>query len=110
MKMILAIVQEDDVRALLDKFVENGLRATRISSSGGFLRTGNATVLMAVDDAQVAGVVTIIRAICRTRKAFVSGLPYAMGGAEGALLLQPVEVEVGGAHIFVWQVERAGTY
>jgi uncharacterized protein YaaQ len=109
MKMILAIVQENDVRALLDKLVENGLRATRISSTGGFLRTGNATVLLGVEDDQVAGVVSIIRATCRTRTTFVSATAFAMEGM-GAFVGQPLEVEVGGAHIFVWKVERAGGY
>lgn len=110
MKMILAIVQEDDVRALLDKFVENGLQATKISSTGGFLHTGNSTVLIGVEDDQVAGVVSMIGAVCRTRKTFVSALSYAMGGPAGAFMMQPIEVEVGGAHIFVWKVERAGGY
>jgi uncharacterized protein YaaQ len=110
MKMILAVVQEDDVRALLDKLVENGLRATKISSTGGFLRVGNATVLIGVQDDQVAGVVSIIRSTCRTRTAFVSALPYAAGEGAGAFVAQPIEVEVGGAHIFVWRIERAGTY
>ena len=110
MKMILGIVQEDDVQVLLDKFVENGLRATKISSTGGFLRTGNATVLVGVEDDQVAGVVGIILSTCRTRKTFVSALPYAIGGPEGAFMMQPLEVEVGGAHIFVWKAERAGGY
>jgi uncharacterized protein YaaQ len=110
MKMILAIIQEADVRALLDKLIANGLRATRISSTGGFLRAGNSTLLIGVEDDQVPGVVSIIRSTCRTRKTFVSALPYAMGGAEGAFMIQPIEVEVGGAHIFVWKVERAGQY
>jgi uncharacterized protein YaaQ len=109
MKMILAIVQEDDVRALLDKLVENGLRATKISSTGGFLRIGNVTVLMGVEDDQVAGVVSIIRATCRTRMTFVNPAAYSPEGM-GAFMIQPIEVEVGGAHIFVWKVERAGAY
>jgi uncharacterized protein YaaQ len=110
MKMILAIIQDDDVRALLHEITTNGLRATRLSSTGGFLRSGNATLLMGVDDDQVAGVVNIIRATCRTRKVFVSAAPYTMGAHEGAFMVQPIEVEVGGAHIFVWKAERAGGY
>jgi len=108
MKMILAIVQEDDVRPLLDTLVANGLRATKMSTSGGFLHTRNFTVLMGVDDDQVAGVLDIIRATCHTRKTFVSAVPHAMGSAEGALMVPPVEVEVGGAHIFVWKLVRGG--
>jgi uncharacterized protein YaaQ len=109
MKMILAIVQEDDAQALLDKLVENGLRATKISSTGGFLRVGNVTVLMGMEDDQVAGVVSIIRATCRTRMALVNPAAYSPEGM-GTFMIQPIEVEVGGAHIFVWKVEGAGAY
>ena len=108
MKMVLAIVQEDDVRDLLDNLAANGLRATKMSSSGGFLATRNYSVLMGVDDDQVSGVLDIICSTCHTRKAFVSGLPYAAGGPEGAFMVQPIEVEVGGAHIFVWKLDRSG--
>jgi uncharacterized protein YaaQ len=110
MKMVLAIVQEDDVRILLSMLVQNGLKATKISSTGGFLRTGNATVLIGVGDEQVARVVGIIRSVCRTRKTFINMQPYALGGTAGAFAVQPIEVEVGGAHIFVWKVTRAGGY
>lgn len=108
MKMILAIVQDEDARALLDKLVANGLRATRMSTTGGFLGARNTTFLLGVDDDQVQGTVDIIRSVCRTRTAFVSALPYSLGGPEGAFLVHPVEVQVGGAHIFVWQVKQAG--
>jgi uncharacterized protein YaaQ len=108
MKMILAIVQEADVRTLLRKFVENGLRATKISSTGGFLHTGNATVLAGMEDDQVAGVVSIIRSTCRRRTTFVSAMQYTSGVSEAAFVTHPLEVEVGGAHIFVWKVERGG--
>ena len=110
MKMILAIVQEEDVRPLLDRLMANGLRATKMASTGGFLRTGNYTILMGADDDQVAGIVEIIRTVCRRRKVFVSAFPYALGGPESAFMAQPVEVEVGGAHIFIWKVEHAGWY
>ena len=110
MKMILAIVQEDDVRNLLDTLMANGLRATKMSSTGGFLRTGNSTLLMGAEDDQVAGIVSIIRSVCRKRKTFITALPYALGGPDGAFMAQPVEVEIGGAHIFIWEVEQAGRY
>jgi uncharacterized protein YaaQ len=109
MKMILAIVQEDDIRALLDKFMANGLRATRISSSGGFLRAGNATILMGLEDDQVTGVVSIIRTTCRKRMQYVSSGAFAPEGM-GAFMMQPIEVEVGGAHIFIWKAQRVGGY
>jgi uncharacterized protein YaaQ len=109
MKMILAIVQDDDVKALLDKLTANGLRATKMSSTGGFLRTGNSTLLMGVENDQIEGVVDIIRSTCRKRMELVSPAAFAPEGM-GALMAQPIEVEVGGAHIFVWDIERYGRY
>jgi len=103
MKMILAIVQDEDVGGLLDAMAQRGLRATKISSTGGFLRSGNSTILIGVSDTQVPGVLDIIRAACRTRTQPAT-IP-ASGEALGAILMtQPVEV--GGANVFVWDVEE----
>jgi uncharacterized protein YaaQ len=104
MKMIMAIVQDDDVAAVLNGLAQRGLRATKISTTGGFLRSGNSTILAGVDDTQVAGVMDILRVTCRSRK-----VPAAAKGpgisAEDAFML-PAEVEVGGANIFVWDIEE----
>jgi uncharacterized protein YaaQ len=106
MKMVLAIVQDDDARVLLDELTAKSLRATKLSTSGGFLQTRNCTLLLGVPDEQVATVVGIIRSICRTRMKYVSLMTVAPEGALG-YGAQPVEVEVGGAHIFVWSAQRA---
>lgn len=106
MKMVLAIVQEDDCDGLLETLAKNNVQATKTSTTGGFLKTGNCTVLMGVEEAEVAGVIAIIRSTCHTRTTLINALPYAASGPEGALLAQPVEVQVGGAHVFVWDVEQ----
>ncbi len=105
MKIILAIVQDEDAGALLDKLAEKGQRATRISSTGGFLRTGNTTILMGVEDEQIQSVIGVIRQTCKTRKKVINTMPFAMSGIETAMLTHPIEVEVGGAHIFTWSVD-----
>ncbi len=106
MKMVLAIVQDEDVSGLLGKLAERGLRATKISSTGGFLRSGNSTIMIGVDDEQATGVLDIIRATCRTRKQPLTAVPFPPDGLGGAFASYPVEVEVGGANIFVWDVEQ----
>ena len=53
MKLVITIVQAYDTDKLLRAIVEKGLRATKISSVGGFLRMGNATILMGVEDGRV---------------------------------------------------------
>jgi uncharacterized protein YaaQ len=104
MKMILAIVQDEDVDALLDAMARRGLRATKVSSTGGFLRSGNSTILIGVEDTHVTGVLDVIRATCRTRTQQATSIPVS-GEALGALLTTH-PIEVGGANIFVWDVEE----
>ena len=106
MKMILAIVQDEDAANLLNKLMERHLRATKISSTGGFLRSGNTSILIGVEDDQVQEVLDILRATCRTRKKIVPPAVFSMPGPAAGALLHPVEVEVGGANIFVWDIEQ----
>ena len=108
MKMVVAIVQGKDAGMLLDKLVEQKFGVTRINTSGGFLRESNVTLLIGVDDWRVDAVLTTIRAVCRTRSRYISPLP---GGIDPALSTQgqaalPVEIQVGGATVFVLNVER----
>ncbi len=104
MKLILAIVQEDDADKLLDDLMAAGHRATLISTTGGFLREGNATVLVGVEDHVVPQVMRIIQATCSARKQYVTPLPPILEPGE-FYVPQPVEVQVGGATVFVLCVE-----
>mgnify|MGYP000334503536 CR=1 FL=1 len=104
MKLILAIVQEDDANNLLDELMTAGYRATLISTTGGFLREGNATVLVGVEDGELPGVMRIIQATCSARKQYVTPLPPILEPGE-FYVPQPVEVQVGGATVFVLGVE-----
>ncbi len=105
MKLILAIIQDEDAPATLQALVERGYRVTRIASTGGFLRQGNTTLLIGVEDHQVPEVVEILRRCCRTRTSY---LPVAVE-ATGLLQAHMIEVEIGGATIFVLDVERFET-
>ena len=90
-----------DVEALL----EREYRATRLHSSGGFLRQSNATVLVGVEDGRVDDVVGIVRESCRARTQVVNPMPPLMEPGE-FFMPYPLEVEVGGATVFVLPVER----
>ena len=105
MKLILAIVQRDDAGKLVDQLVEKGYRATRIDTAGGFLKARNASILMGVDDEQVDEVLAIIYDNCKTRTKYVTPIAPLLDIAE-ASVAYPVEVQVGGATIFVLNVER----
>ena len=105
MKLVVSIVNSDDSRDLVDQLMRGGFRATIISTTGGFLREGNATVLMGADDDQVPKVLKIVRENCHTRTQYVNPLPPVMEPGE-LYMPTPVEVQVGGATIFVLDVER----
>jgi uncharacterized protein YaaQ len=109
MKLIMSIVNTDDARDLIEALMAQGHRATTISTTGGFLREGNATILSGVEDDQVSAVLDIIRENCHTRIQYVNPLPPAIEPGE-LYMPTPMEVEVGGATVFIFNVERAEKY
>jgi uncharacterized protein YaaQ len=106
MKLILAIVQHQDAASLVDALTEQGFRVTRLSSQGGFLREGNVTLMLSVDDAQVNYVIKVVREHCSTRTRYVSPMPPIAESGE-FYPPAPLEVQVGGATIFVLKAETA---
>jgi uncharacterized protein YaaQ len=63
-KLVVAIVQDDDALRVLRALVERGHRATRIASTGGFLAAGNSTLLIATEEAEVDAILDIVRNEC----------------------------------------------
>jgi len=104
-KLIVAIVHSEDAGALVDALLEGEHRATRLQSSGGFLKQSNATVIVGVEDDQVDGVIEVVRANCTARTQVVNPMPPIMEPGE-FFMPYPLEVEVGGATVFVLPVER----
>jgi uncharacterized protein YaaQ len=105
MKLIFAIVQDEDADNLTDALIGEGFRITRIGSTGSFLRMGNSSLMVGVDDHQVPQVVSIIRRVCRRRKQMA--VPYSPALEPGLLYMpENFEVEVGGAVIFTHNVVR----
>jgi len=105
MKLVFAIVHNDDAGKLTDALRDNNYQFTLISTTGGFLREGNSTILIGVDADKLEDVLTLIRSNCVTRSQFVNPMPPVMEPGE-LYLAQPVEVQVGGATVFVVEVER----
>jgi uncharacterized protein YaaQ len=64
MKLILAIVRSIDAGPAIDELVTQGYRVTRVASTGGFLRRGNVTLLIGVEDPKVDPVIDILRETC----------------------------------------------
>lgn len=105
MKLVMSIVHHDDSRPLVDGLLHKGYRATIISTTGGFLREGNATVFVGIEDDRLDEVLGLIRTICQTRTQHINPLPPIMEPGE-MFVPSPVEVEMGGATVFVLDVAQ----
>src|SRR5690554_3039207 len=104
MKLIVAIVQDQDAPSLIDDLTEQDYRVTKLASTGGFLKSGNTTLLIGVEDEQVKGVIKVIEDNCKTREITTSLLTVTMPG--DTYIPYPLEVKVGGATVFVLDVEQ----
>ena len=104
MKLVIAVVQGEDAQRTVEALTSAGFSSTRVSSSGGFLQQGNVTLLVGIDDAKVPEALQIIRDNCRERSRYLTPvLPTAEPGE--FLTAFPVEVQVGGATVFVVPVD-----
>ncbi|MDR3312902.1 MAG: cyclic-di-AMP receptor [Oscillospiraceae bacterium] len=103
MKLLIAIIHRDDSPAVLDELATRQMPFTRLSTTGGFLRTGNDTLLLGIEEERIPEALEILGRFCSIRKQFVD-----VGQAPflGSLLHAPVEVTVGGATVFVVDVEQ----
>jgi uncharacterized protein YaaQ len=105
MKLIIAIVHREDAEGLLKALTDAGHKATLISTTGGFLREGNATIYVGTEAHNVEAILDLIKDNCHTRTRYVSPLAPLTEPSE-FYIPEPVEVEVGGATVFVLDVER----
>ncbi|NLW51746.1 MAG: hypothetical protein GXY87_00065 [Tissierellia bacterium] len=104
MKLLLVVVQDTDVNILMEELVDKGYRVTKLSSTGGFLKSGNTTIFMGVEESDMDQCLKIIETNCKKRKTTTAMVNPSMQGA----LFQtfPVEIEVGGATVFVLNVDQ----
>lgn len=105
MKLVIAIAQDKDSHRLSNALVKENIRATKLASTGGFLKAGNTTFFIGVDDERVDEVLQIIKDNCKTREQLVSPIT-SIGGNADSYVPYPVEVQVGGATVFVLPIER----
>ena len=105
MKLIIAIVQDEDSSRLIGKLMDAGFGVTKLATTGGFLRAGNTTLLVGVDDDKFQAAMDVIEKVCKSRKQ-IATTPSPISGTTGVYVPYPVEVTVGGATIFVLDVEQ----
>lgn len=105
MKLIIAIVQDDDAADLVEVITDGGFRVTKLATTGGFLKSGNTTLMIGVEEEETDKVLGMIEEVCKTRKQIITS-PSPVAGSTGVYVPYPVEVEVGGATIFVVDVDK----
>lgn len=107
MKLVLAIVSKDDSSMVSSALTQEGFPVTKLATTGGFLMAGNTTFISGVEDGQVDQVIDIIRKQSSRRTQIVPSASTMDGGMYTSV---PIEVTVGGATIFVLDVDRFEKY
>ena len=103
MKLIVAIVNKEDSKVVNSELIKAGYAVTRLSTTGGFLLAGNVTMLIGTEDEKVDSCIQIISNYSRQRTEMV---PSTASYGVAVTTAFPLEVTVGGATIFVTDVER----
>ena len=83
MKLMFVIIRDNDSDVVLQALIENDYRVTRVASTGGFLRHGNVTLMIGVENDKVQAVIDLLRRICcppeesqHRATIFVVDMPY----------------------------------
>lgn len=104
MKLILAIVNNDDSQCVSSALTREGFFVTKLSTTGGFLLVGNTTLLIGTEDSEVQRAVDILQKFCVTRSQVrVPGASFGAGQNNYSI---SEEVPVGGATVFILNVEQ----
>ena len=102
MKLVLAIVNKDDSSTVSTALTKEGFSVTKLATTGGFLMAGNTTFLVGVEDERVDQVLSTIEKHSKKRTQMIPSTSYGTS----AYASFPVEVTVGGATVFVMNIER----
>ncbi len=105
MKLVMAIIHDEDAFQIMDLLSEKGFSVTKLASTGGFLRAGNTTLICGVEDNKIDELVSIIEQKCKSRKQIASVNSAHVNATDG-YVPYPIEVTVGGATVFVLNVEE----
>lgn len=103
MKMLIGILNADDAPTVMQNLMKEGFYITKLSTTGGFLRSGNVTILIGVAEEKVQEVIDLISKFSKSRKQII---PTSAEAGMNFYPAMPVEIVVGGATIFTLDVDR----
>ena len=103
MKLVIAIVNNDDAHFVNTGLTSSGFHVTKISSTGGFLMNGNSTFLLGVDEEDLERALEVIKTHSKKR---TQSVPAVMAGSNIYGTVN-TKISVGGATVFVLDIEKA---
>ena len=103
MKLVLAVVPNDDSVNATSALTKEGFFVTKLSTTGGFLMVGNTTLLIGTDAERVDEIKQILKKHCSVRKQITPSANSFGRGLSNHGVAE--ETAVGGATIFVLDVE-----
>ena len=101
MKLILAIVNNDDSAIAAANLTRQGFFVTKLSTTGGFLMVGNTTFLIGTEDDGVDRAIKVLGECCATRDREAPAVGHSLNNGN-----LPEKVTVGGATVFVLSVDE----
>lgn len=107
MKLIFAVMRDKDANSAIEGLAQARIGVTKLASTGGFLRDGNTTLMIGAENAQVEQVLDILRENCAKRTETEIIAPHGTGGVPAWNLgCTPIKIEVGGATVFILEMEQ----
>lgn len=107
MKLVIAVVHDEDSLDLIDKLTESKFRVTKLATTGGFLKSGNTTLMIGVNKEKTEEVINIIKDTCKEHEEVIITSPQTAFTGDTSMYMQyPINVKVGGAIVFVIDVEQ----
>lgn len=110
MKLVIAIVQDEDAGRLVSTMMKEGYSVTKLATTGGFLRAGNTTLLTGVEDEKLEHCLEIIEGLCKSRKQLINSNIGAFDASISAAAHSNIEIMIGGATVFVMNIEEFKKY
>ena len=105
MKLAVCVVHNRDKNRITDELVRGGFKFTIIGSTGGFLREGNTTYWIGIDEPELPALLKLFKDNSQSREQLVNVMPFE-SATPGAFIPNPVKVPVGGGVMFVIDVEQ----
>ena len=105
MKLVITVIHDRDKNKIAEALLRSNFKFTKLASTGGFLRDGNVTFLIGVEEKRVEELMNVIKESCKTREQYANFIPPDADPI-GVFMPSPVKVLVGGAVCFVMDVDK----